>query len=48
MKHSELIEKIAKKTGKVPKQRELAKIINKPIGTINSRASRDLKYGYGN
>lgn len=46
MKHSELIEKIAKLTGKTPKLRDLAHILDKPAGTINSRASRDLGYDY--
>ncbi len=44
MKHSELISIIKECTGITPKQKDLAKIINKPIGTINSRASRNLSY----
>ena len=44
MKHSELISIIKECTGITPKQKDLAKIIDKPIGTINSRASRDLSY----
>ena len=46
MKHSELITTIARKTGKTPKLKVLAEILDKPVGTINSRASRDLKYDY--
>lgn len=46
MRHTELIERIAKATGRIPKQKELADILAKPLGTINSRASRDLKYDY--
>lgn len=44
MRHSELIKLITKKTGVTPKQKDLALMIKKPVGTINSRASRDLKY----
>ncbi len=46
MKHSELISTITKETGKTPKQKELAEIINKPVNTISARASRDLKYSF--
>ena len=44
MKHSELISIIEESTGITPKQKDLAKILDKPLGTINSRASRDLSY----
>lgn len=44
MKHSELISIIEECKGIVPKQKDLAKILDKPLGTINSRASRDLSY----
>lgn len=46
MRHCEIIKKIAKTTGTTPKLRDLAQILNKPVGTINSRASRDLSYSY--
>lgn len=44
MKHSKLLALIKESTGITPKQKDLAAIINKPLGTINSRASRDLSY----
>lgn len=46
MKHSELIEVIAKQTGKTPKQKDLADILDKPLNTISARSSKDLKYSY--
>lgn len=44
MRHSTLIKLITKSTGVTPKQKDLADMLQKPISTINSRASRDLKY----
>lgn len=44
MKHSELITKITKLKGFKPKFKDLAQILDKPVGTINSRSSRDLSY----
>lgn len=46
MKHSEVLKFITKRLGKTPTQSEFAEILGKPRGTINSRASRDLKYDY--
>ena len=46
MKHSELIKTITKLTSEKPKQKDIAQIIGKPVSTINSRASRDLRYTY--
>ena len=46
MKHSEILEFITKQTGKAPRQKELANVLDKPINTISARASRDLSYSY--
>lgn len=44
MKHSELISTIKECRGLTPKLKDIANILGKPIGTINSRASRNLSY----
>jgi transcriptional regulator with XRE-family HTH domain len=44
MKHNEMLKMIMEQTGSKPTQRELANILNLPLGTVNGRASRNYRY----
>lgn len=46
MKHSELVTAVAKKTGKEPKNKELANVLGLTQEAVRSRAFRDAKYDY--
>jgi len=44
VKHSEILKIITQNQGKQPTQPDIATILEKPVGTIKSRASKDLNY----